>query len=239
MSSKQPIQAPGPTVSMTRRGFWVGFAALAPIALFTLPFGVAFGAAAIEHGISPLQAILMSMLVFSGAGQFAALEVWTSPLPVLTIVLTVLTISARLSILSAAVSPWVNQRRPRDRLIALLFLSDPNFAHCERAFRSGERDIAVLLGSGVGLWICWVTGTTLGAIGGSALGDLGLFGIDVLMVAYFAALSADDQRSRTALALVVSTGLVAVLTTPFLPPGWNVMAAALVGGLIGSARHDP
>ena len=53
------------TVKGARRTF--------PIAVFVVPFGIAFGAAAVEAGLPGFLAVAMSALTFSGAAQFAAL----------------------------------------------------------------------------------------------------------------------------------------------------------------------
>jgi predicted branched-subunit amino acid permease len=60
-----------------RRGF-LRFASLTP---FVIPFGIAYGAAAVEAGFSAGQAVAMSALVFAGASQFAVLEIWAEPVP--------------------------------------------------------------------------------------------------------------------------------------------------------------
>ncbi|EWH03138.1 AzlC family ABC transporter permease [Halomonas sp. BC04] len=57
-------------------GIIVGIRRMAPLCLFVVVFGLAFGVAALSRGLSGLEAMLMSALVFAGASQFAALELW-------------------------------------------------------------------------------------------------------------------------------------------------------------------
>ena len=61
---------------MTMQGVKTAVVRLFPIALFTLPFGLAFGVAALEAGLTDVQAISMSVLAFYSAAQFAALGFW-------------------------------------------------------------------------------------------------------------------------------------------------------------------
>src|SRR5687768_14680385 len=61
----------------------------------TLVFGVAYGAATAAAGFSPAFAAVTSATVFAGTAQYAALELWRSPLPVLAILITVFAINAR------------------------------------------------------------------------------------------------------------------------------------------------
>ena len=52
------------------------FFRLFPISLFVVAFGAAFGLAATQKGLLPLEAMLMSTTVFAGASQFAATDMW-------------------------------------------------------------------------------------------------------------------------------------------------------------------
>ena len=67
--------------TQTVKGVRRGFVDILPVAMFVFPFGIGFGAAAIEKGISPLIATLMSATVMAGAAQFSALEFWSPPIP--------------------------------------------------------------------------------------------------------------------------------------------------------------
>src|SRR5260221_11948782 len=66
---------------LTLRGTWRGAVEILPIALFVLPFGIAFGAAAAAKAVPPEIAVLMSATVYAGASQFAVLGLWLAPLP--------------------------------------------------------------------------------------------------------------------------------------------------------------
>ena len=74
---------------------WAGFKQLLPISLFVVVFGVAFGLAAAQTGLGDAATLLMSALVFAGASQFAALELWGSQVPLFTLMVTVFAINAR------------------------------------------------------------------------------------------------------------------------------------------------
>ena len=73
-----------------------------PVAVFVVPFGIAFGAAAIEAGLTLVQAVAMSVLVFSGAAQFAALDFWPGPVAFGSLALVVLALNARHIVMGAA-----------------------------------------------------------------------------------------------------------------------------------------
>src|SRR3546814_5202234 len=83
--------------SFTRAGVWHGMKLTLPYSISALPFGLAFGAAAVAAGMTPGAAVLMSALAFAGSAQFAVLSLWASQLPVLAIALTTLLVNARRS----------------------------------------------------------------------------------------------------------------------------------------------
>lgn len=224
-------------IVLTLRGTWCGFRGLFPVAVFSVPFGIGFGAAATKAGLSSEQSIAMSLATFSGTAQFSALTFLPGPVDYLSLTLVVLAVSARHVVMGAALAPWVNRLPLGRRLIALAWLSDPNFAQGQPAFRAGERDIGVLLGGGVALWLNWTLGTAIGAFGGQALGEVARYGFDVVMLCFFAAIVAGYMRSRANLAPIVIAALVAVVAVSILPLGWNVLVAALLGGSASLVRH--
>lgn len=221
---------------MTATGVRLGIRRLLPISVFVVPFGLAFGAAAVEQGLTPTQSIVMSATVFAGASQFAALDLWRAPLPHLSLALVVLAANARHIILGAALSTWVNTLSRGRRFLALSVLSDANFADSHAAFKAGATDVGILLGGGIALWTTWVLGTAIGAVAGSTIGALDRFGIDVVMVAFFAAVVAGGLKSRASIVPVATAAIVAVATLDVLPAGWNIIAAALCGGVAGALR---
>lgn len=102
-------------VHLSRKGVVTGMRRLFPVAIFVIPFGLAFGAAASEAGLHPAQSIALSVLTFSGAAQFAALDFWSDPIAFGSLALVVLALNARHVIMGAALSPWVGNFRSADR----------------------------------------------------------------------------------------------------------------------------
>ena len=225
--------APSPVI-LTYRGAVRGARRLLPVSLFVVPFGIAFGVAAIEAGMSVGQAIAMSAFIFAGASQFAALDLWHGPLPYMSLALVVLAVNARHLILSAAISPYVNQLRPGRWFLALFLLSDVNFADSYKLVKSGERDVGLILGGGLLMWVAWLAATTVGVFAGAVVTNLDRFGVDVVMAAFFAALTVGSVGSWRSAVPVLAACAVALATLPFLPSGWNIIAAALAGGFVGA-----
>src|SRR5215470_7971682 len=154
MSADPPSDRPG-RPRFTALGVWRGAVEIAPLAAFVIPFGIAFGVAASAGGISPEISLFMSIVMFAGASQLAALDLWHAPLPLATLALTVLAVNARLVMLGAALAPWLLKVPIVQRVAALFLLNDSNFAQAMAARARGEMDAGILFGSGLIMWVLW------------------------------------------------------------------------------------
>ena len=222
---------------LTFEGFKTGIRRMAGVALFGVPFGIAFGAAAVDAGLSIAQTVAMSAIVYAGAAQFAMLQLWHQPLPLLSIVFVVLAVNARHLIFGAALAPLLNALPKRHRLLATVLMSDANFADMQSARQSGSRDLGILVGGGFVMWLSWNSSTVLGAFVGGTEKDMSRFGIDVAMAAFFVTVIAVPARRIGNLLPMGVAALVSVVTLSLLPHGWNVIAGALAGGLAGVVRE--
>ncbi|MEM9228013.1 MAG: AzlC family ABC transporter permease [Pseudomonadota bacterium] len=217
-----------------------GMRRLFPVSLFVVAFGIAFGVAAVEHGLSPLQAVIMSALVFTATAQFAALDFLSEPIAFLSLALVVLSLSSRHIVLGAALAKTVYRLPLMHRFAVLSLLSDANFADAQSGQKPGEADAAALLGGGLMLWLAWVSSTAIGAFGGDTVVDPEAAGFGAVMICFFAATVVGRLRTSPDLALaVVLAATISALTQPWLPMGWNILLAACVGGYIATwSKHD-
>ena len=225
-------------VTITTGGVWRGFRDLFVVAAYSIPFGIAFGTAAAEGGLSAVETIAMSVLVFSGTAQFAALDAITGQAGLLSLGLVVFAVSARFVVMGAALAPHLNGLPPGRRLAITYFISDPNFAQAQAEVRSGRHDAGVLLGGGLALWVNWIAGTAIGALAGNVVGDVKALGFDVVMICFFVTVVVGEARlSLRLIPLAVAAG-AAVFMLGWLPAGWNIIAAAFAGGLVSVICDD-
>jgi predicted branched-subunit amino acid permease len=211
---------------------------LVPVSVFVVPFGIAFGIAATEQGLEPFQATAMSVFAFTATAQFAALDFLEEPIAFISLGLVVLALSGRHLIMGAALSKWINQLPVRQRFVILAFLSDANFADSQTLLQRGETDLGPLLGGGLMLWLTWVSSTAAGAFGGNLLGNTEAYGFGVVMLCFFAATVFGMVRKSIAMIPPVIVAMaVSALTLPVLPTGWNIILAAIVGGVVAILFH--
>ncbi len=223
----------------TRGGVRRGMVKMLPLALFAVPFGIAFGVAALEGGMEGWVAVVMSMTNFAGASQFAVLELWSSQVPLVPLILITFAVNARHLLMGAALAHWIRPIGWPKTILTASVTTDPNFALILAERMKGERDAGMLLGAGLTLWTAWSLGSVLGVFMGSGIGDPRALGIDVLLPAFFTALLIGLWRGRQSVAPWLAAALVAVLAQTFIPGHWHIVLGALVGGLVGAFGRGP
>jgi len=220
--------------------FREGVAAIAPILIGIVPFGLIYGIAAVEAGIDPVPAIAMSSIVFAGAAQLAMVDLIGGDAALVVIVATALVINARMLMYSAALTPHLRDLSFADRLLGGYLITDQAFAVTavrladpieERALRR-----AFYLGSAIPLWVSWQISTTVGVILGASIPDEWSLEFAVPMV-FLALLVPTIKDTGTRVAAAVS-GTVAVLAAPLAFNAGLVTAAVagIVAGLLAEGR---
>lgn len=221
--------SPEPLLSTISSEIRDGLVDIAPAALAAIPVGVLFGAVAATHGVSPAEVLLMSMLVFAGGAQFAAIEQWTQPVPMLAIAFGTLLINARHILMSASIVPKTGQFAPWQRFLGFFALADENWALSERRARMRPLTPAYYLGMTGFFYVNWLVWSTAGAIIGPWLGDPARVGADFAFTALFIALIAGFWKGRvTAATIAASASVSAVVHVTFGAP-WHVPAGGLAG----------
>ncbi len=223
------------TTGMSRgAAFGLGVRALLPMHLGVAPFGVIYGVIALQSGIPPLAAILMSSIVFAGSAQFLLAQLVGAGAPGLLSVGAVGLLNLRHALYSASVAPMLAHLPQRWKLLLAYLLTDEAYAAAIPHLLVEPRPPNahwILLGSGVALWAGWQMATVGGVLLGAQLPkDLGLdFALPLTFIAIVVPLLTD--RARIAAAL--SAGGCALLLAG-LPWKIGLFVAALTGIGIGA-----
>lgn len=212
---------------------WDGFKALLPLSLFVTVFGVAFGLAASQAGLGDTATVLMSTLVFAGASQFAALELWGPEIPLFTLLVTVFAINARHLLMGATLYPWLEPLSPARRYAIMLVASDANWAMATQAFARDRPGLGLLLGGGIALWSFWILGTWLGLRIGGAVSDPASLGLDMVMGCFLLAMVVSGEKNLRMLLIWAVAAGASLLAFYFLPENSHVVVGAIAGGLAG------
>jgi predicted branched-subunit amino acid permease len=219
---------------LTRAGWLRGAREILPLCTFVFVLAATFGVAARQAGLSAALATLMSALVFAGGSQFAALGLLGPPPLLWPLLLATLAINARLLLLGAALAPWLSRLPRWQQLTGVTVLSDANWAQAMRAYADGERDAGALVGGGATMWAFWIAGTLFGALAAQAVPDVRRYGLDALLLGFFAAALTGGWRGRIDAPAAVGAAAATVIAGLFGRREWSVLIGALGGAAAGT-----
>src|SRR3954468_12724095 len=143
-----------------------GIRAGLPLVLPTLAIGLSFGVLA-QPVMGSIAPVVMSLFVFSGAAQFAALTVLATGGGALAAILRGMLLNARWLPMGLAIGPFL-KGGPLRRSVESIAIVDASFALAGRG--DGTYDREKLIGSTAPQFVAWSTGTLIGVLGGSLLG---------------------------------------------------------------------
>jgi 4-azaleucine resistance transporter AzlC len=186
-------------------------------------YGISFGVLAVAAGLSPAQACVMSMLVFTGASQFAFIGVLAGGGGALAAMGPAVMLAMRNAAYGLSLVP-ILPKRLRDRALLAHLVIDETTAMARAQDDPGMARRA-FLATGISVWLCWNAGTLIGALIGGGLGDPRALGLDAMFPAAFLALLAPQLRRPGAPVAAVAGAMIAVAVLPFAPAGVPVVAA--------------
>ena len=199
-------------------------------------FGFVYGLAARNAGFSPIEAMAMSVLVFAGAAQFAAVGYVAGGLAWPGVILLTALLNARHLLYSAALAPWLNGVPRIRRALMAHLLTDEVFAlsiaHFERLGRPDERGywIAAIID-----FIPWTLATLAGVTIGAQIPDPARLGLDVVFPAAMVGLAVGLVTGRRELVAALAGAVLGVLVSLAAGPGVGVIVGGIVGPLLGLA----
>lgn len=207
-----------------------------PILLGVVPFGLFFGALALEVGLTPIQAQGLSLFVFAGSAQFVAVDLIRQGAAPVVIVLTIFIVNLRHALYSASLSPSVARLPVRWRAVMAWLLTDEAFAVSTPRYRSADLERAhwYFLGTGLALWSCWQLSTAMGIVFGASIPES--LSLAFALPLTFLAMLIPTLVDRPAVAAAVAGGVLSLLLRG-LPHGLGLVLAAVLAVGIGLAAE--
>lgn len=226
---------------ITWRGMVLGMRKVSVLLPGVVVFSVAFGAAASAKGLSLLEAVLMSGMVYAGVSQLVAMELWRPEWSwgaIAGLAVVTATVNARAVLQGASLQPWFAAYPRTLNAAHLFFFTDANWLIGTRYHGEGGRDLGVLVGAGVALWIVWTLSTVPGYLLGALVADPRSFGIDLVMPIFFAAMIVPMWRGRRAAVPWLVAGIVALVTAKLFDGYVFIIAGSLAGAFAGAFLDD-
>lgn len=214
--------------------FWNGVRAEFPLLVGVFPFGMIYGALALNAGLSASASQLMSSIVFAGSAQFVTAQLAHNAAPAFVIIVTIAVVNLRHMLYSASLAPYLENLSLRWKVLLSYLLTDEAYAPSIIKYeRDGVQPFShwFLLGAGFSLWFTWQVSTALGIFLGAAIPEE--WPLDFALPLTFIAMVVPILKNRPMVASALSAGLVAVLAFS-LPYKLGIILAALTGILVGT-----
>lgn len=203
-----------------------------------LAIGLAFGVLARTAGLSILEVLLLSALLYAGSAQFIFASLVAGASAPLAVVITIFLVNVRHSLYSAALSPYLRQQPLWKNMLIGAQLTDETFALATSYLVKGRTaDPAWLFGINLTAQLAWIAATTFGALLGQAITNINALGLDFALAAMFAALlvlqMANHPRLRIAVLVVLTAGIIAMGGTLLFSSSWAILIAAIAAATAG------
>ncbi len=200
----------------TQNSFRKGLLDGIPIGIGYLSVSFAFGIMAVTCGLSPLEALLISMTNLTSAGQLAGAPIIAAGGSLVELAMTQLIINLRYSLMSVALSQKLDSKVkwPHRFLIAfgntdeIFAVSTSNDGHITQRYFYGLMLIP---------WIGWSSGTIIGALAGAALPDVITSSLGVAIYAMLIAVVVPKAKTHLPTALCVLVSITLASLFRYLP----------------------
>jgi branched chain amino acid efflux pump len=204
------------------------------IGVATGAYALSFGAISTAAGLSLLQTCALSLLMFTGASQFALVGVVGAGGSVWAGAATAALLGSRNALYGMRLASLLDRSRWK-RAAAAHFVIDETTAMAIARDSVPESRLA-FWATGLAVFTLWNLGTLIGALATHALPDPKVLGFDAAPPAAFLALLAPRLRSREPMAIALGAGVVALVCLPFVPAGVPLLIVAVLVAIYGVLR---
>lgn len=210
-----------------------------PIALGYLSVSFAFGMECVKAGLTPLQALLISMTNLTSAGQLAGLQVMIAQSSLIEMALTQLIINLRYALMGLSLGqklgPTMNTAR---RMFFAFANTDEIFAVASS--QPEKLHHHYLYGLMLMPYIGWSTGTILGAVAGQLLPEFVRSALGIAIYGMFIAIVIPPARKEKSVAFVALVAIAISVCFRYIPflsgvtGGFVVIICAVVAATLGA-----
>jgi predicted branched-subunit amino acid permease len=203
------------------------------VALPVGTYGAAFGAASIAAGFSVLQTCLLSLLLFSGASQFAVVGVMGAGGSAISAIATGSLLGLRNGLYGMRMTPVLKLRGIKKFFGAQITIDESTGVAVGQESRGVGASRYGFWATGIGVYIFWNLFTLLGALGAKSIGDPSAWGLDAAVPAAFLGLvwpRLIDNKTRV---IALSSISLALLLIPIASAGVPIIATVVIAVIAG------
>lgn len=219
----------------TRTGeLGLAFRRTIPVMIGVTPFGITCGLMGLTAGLTPVETVLMSAMVFAGASQFigitmvgAGITGWG------IIVFTTLLINLRHLLMGVSLAPYMSKLSFLKQTGLSFFLTDESYALTISRIKEKEYSAGYQTVTSLSLYATWLLSTLAGVILGSYIPDPLAWGLDFAMPVTFLALLMPMLTDKISMTVCIVSAVTTVISYIFLPGKWYIIIACLTASIAG------
>lgn len=210
--------------------FIFGFKKAIPITMGYIPMGIGYAALAIKAGLTPLQTVGFSILVYAGAGEIIAVTMLLNGATAFAIILTNFVVNLRYFVMNVCVYNKVQKTSPFLNALSCHLTTDESFAMFSLM---DESSIWTYVGLSLTSWLSWILGAAIGVFVLDLLPVIVTNSFNISLYALFVAILIPNVKKNYRIGLlVIITGIMNIILQTIIG-NWSIIVSTLLGALIG------
>lgn len=210
--------------------FIFGFKKAIPITMGYIPMGIGYAALAIKAGLTPLQTVGFSILVYAGAGEIIAVTMLLNGATAFAIILTNFVVNLRYFVMNVCVYNKVQKTSPLLNALSCHLTTDESFAMFSLM---DESSIWTYVGLSLTSWLSWILGAAIGVFVLDLLPVIVTNSFNISLYALFVAILIPNVKKNYRIGLLVLiTGIMNIILQTMIG-NWSIIVSTLLGALIG------
>ncbi|MCO7737046.1 AzlC family ABC transporter permease [Brucella intermedia] len=211
-----------------------------PLVVAGAPFGLLFGALAVDNGLSLSEAVFMSAIIYAGASQMVGLDLFSQNIAPWMIVMSIFAVNFRHVLYSATTGRRIRHFKLWQKALAFFVLVDIQYAEVEQRAEAGKPvTFAWYMALGLTFYLTWVLEALIGGLFGNLITNPYAFGIDFLLPIYFLGMVMGFRHRQNWLPVVIVSAISAVAAYKFVGSPWHVSLGALGGIALAAIIAKP
>ncbi|HII09192.1 MAG TPA: branched-chain amino acid ABC transporter permease [Methanosphaera sp.] len=192
--------------------------------------GIGYAALAIKAGLTPLQTVGFSVLVYAGAGEIIAVTMLLNGATALAIILTNFVVNLRYFVMNVCVYNKVEKSSLLVNALSSHLTTDESFAMFSLM---DESSIWTYIGLSLTSWLSWILGAAIGVFVLDLLPVIVTNSFNISLYALFVAILVPNIKKNYRIGLlVIITGIINIILQTVIG-NWSIIVSTLLGALIG------
>lgn len=213
--------------------------AITPVVPTFVVLGSLLGLLASQAGINSSEILMSSLFIYSGASQFAMVEMVANQVTWLTMIVVIFAMNLRHCLMVASMAQWFNTVRPPMALLGVFFVTDESWALSIREIRQQRGNFYFFLMVALPLYLTWSSSTLLGWYMGELFPNPETIGAAFLGNAFFVAILGLFYEKRQQIIPWLVAAFSSYLIYSFISETWFIILGGIIGAVVGVLLQNP